>query len=289
MPHDVPQNHFIGSHMSIAGGIHLAVERAVSVGCRALQIFVKNSNRWEGPPISGQGAADYRAAIAGSGIAPEHVFAHTSYLINLASPKDDLGEKSLAALVDELRRCEQLGVPGLVMHPGSPGAADDAAIERIGSRAARALREAGGSTRLLYETTAGTGQHLGRTFEEIAALLDATGLPDRVGCCMDTCHIFAAGYELRRPEAFAETMARFDATVGFRRLCAVHLNDSQHALGSRKDRHEHIGEGELGEQPFRLLLADARFRTVPMALETEKGDDLAEDRMNLATLARLST
>lgn len=284
----VPQRHFAGAHMSIAGGMPRSVERAAQVGCTALQVFVKNSNRWEGPPIADAEAKSFRAALPANGIRPEHVFAHTSYLINLASPDEELGAKSVAALVDELRRCHQLGIPGLVMHPGSPGKGADRAeaIARIGRRAAAALREAGGDTRLLYECTAGTGAHLGATWEDLGELLAATAT-DRAGVCLDTCHMFAAGLDIRTPDAWMATFARFEELVGFKNLHAMHVNDSEPGFGSRKDRHAHIGAGQMGELPFRMLMHDARFDAVPMSLETEKDDSLEDDRRNLATLARL--
>lgn len=275
--------------MSSAGGVEKAAERAGEIGCRALQLFVKNNNRWDGPPITAPSVAAFHANLKRAGIEPAHVFAHTSYLINLASARPDIVEKSIAALEDELRRCEQLGIMGLVMHPGSPGPEGDkaGAIRLVAERARAILKRVDGRVRLLYETTAGTGNTLGRTFGEMAELLDLTGLPNVTGVCLDTCHIFAAGHDIRTPETFAATFAEFDATVGFGRLSAIHLNDSKMELGSRRDRHEHIGKGCIGEAAFRLLLNDPRFDSIPMALETEKDDEHENDRMNLAVLARL--
>jgi len=283
-----PLRHFIGSHMSSAGGVDKAAERAGEIGCRALQLFVKNNNRWDGPPISDETAKHFRAKLATAGIRPEHTFAHTSYLINLGSQKEDVVQRSIGALEDELRRCEQIGLMGLVMHPGSPADCDPVeSLERVSKLSREILVRAGGKVRLLFETTAGTGRTFGASFEQLAQILDETNLPDRVGVCLDTCHIFAAGYEIRNPKGYAETFARFDATVGFKRLFAVHLNDSKMPFASRKDRHEHIGKGEIGEEAFRLLLADPRFEPIPMALETEKDDENANDLMNFVTLARL--
>lgn len=288
-PHIVPTRHRIGSHMSIAGGVEKAIERGASIGCRAIQIFVKNNNRWQGPPISDESAAAFKANLKKHGIRPEDVFAHTCYLINLASSKPEVVEKSIAALEDELRRCEKLGVPGLVMHPGSPmELGRDHGIEAVGTLSRKILlRIKGGKTRLLFECTAGTGSNLGATFEDLRDILAVVNLPDRAGVCLDTCHLFAAGYDLRTPEAWKATMDAFGSIVGFPYLKAFHLNDSKHPLGSRKDRHEHIGKGHLGEEAFRNLLADPRLLDVPMSLETDKGDDLAEDIENLKVLARL--
>ncbi|MDK2970380.1 MAG: deoxyribonuclease [Candidatus Sumerlaeota bacterium] len=282
---------FLGSHMSVAGGVDRAPARGASVDCTAMQIFVKNNNRWQGPPITSEQAANFARELEKTSIALDNVFAHTCYLINLASPKEDVATKSVAALEDELLRCGQLDLPGLVMHPGAHlGEGRDAGIERIADRARAVLRKTPRvRTRLLLETTAGTGTNLGATFEDLRDILDAIGEPERTGVCLDTCHIFAAGYELRDPESYEATMTAFANTVGFDRLFAVHLNDSRNGLGTRKDRHDHIGKGHLGEEPFRLLLNDPRFRSLPMVLETEKGADMQEDRLNLDTLRRLAS
>ncbi len=280
----------LGSHMSIAGGVDRAPARAASVGCTAMQIFVKNNNRWEGPPITGEQARRFPEELAAAGLRLEHVFAHTGYLINLASPKEDVARKSIAALEDELRRCQQLHLPGIVLHPGAHlGTGRDAAIETIAKRAHRIFsRLPDGPTRLLLETTAGTGTNLGGPFEDLRDLLAAIDLPGRMGVCLDTCHIFAAGYDIRTPEAYRKTMTQFGRIVGFKNLRAVHLNDSKHPLGSHKDRHEHIGQGHLGGEAFRSLLTDRRMRKVPMSLETEKDKEMTEDRINLERLRRLA-
>lgn len=276
----------IGSHMSIAGGVEKAPARAASVGCTALQIFVKNNNRWEGPPISPAQAKAFRAELDKVGIPISAVFAHTGYLINLASTKEEVVAKSVVALEDELRRCGQLDLPGIVMHPGAHlGQGRDKGIAEI-ARHCRAVfdRTPNVRTRLLFETTVGNGTNMGGSFEDIRDVIAAVDRPDRVGVCMDTCHIFAAGYDIANKAGYEKTMKDFDAIVGFGRLCAVHLNDSKFGLGERKDRHEHIGKGKLGLDAFRFLLNDPRFAKVPMSLETEKDESLAEDRMNLETL-----
>ena len=276
--------------MSIAGGVDKAPARGASVHCTALQIFVKNNNRWDGPPITAAQAANFAAELKTAGISIANVFAHTCYLINLGSPKKDVVEKSVVALEDELRRCQQLGLPGLVMHPGAHlGTGIDTATEQIVELCLGVFeRTPEVRTRVLFETTAGTGTNLGANFAELGAILKRIDNPGRAGVCLDTCHIFAAGYEIRTPEGYAKTMKEFEREVGFSNLRAVHLNDSKHPLGSRKDRHEHIGKGEIGEEAFRLLLTDKRFGRIPMSLETDKGEDLAEDRLNLAKLYKLA-
>jgi len=279
----------LGSHMSTAGGVDKAPARGASIGCTAMQIFVKNNNRWEGPPISPAVAAAYRENLSASGILPHAVFAHTCYLINLASTNEVTEAKSIAALEDELRRCAQIGVPGLVMHPGGHlGAGRDAGIDKI-ARHCRAIidRTPDVPTRILFETTVGAGTHIGGRFEDLRDLLAAVDRPDRTGVCLDTCHIFAAGYDIRTPAAYRKTMDEMDRIAGSANVRALHLNDSKGAFASRKDRHEHIGDGAIGVEAFRLLLNDPRWRGVPMVLETEKGPDLAEDVRNLATLRAL--
>ncbi len=276
--------------MSIAGGVDMAPARGASVGCRAMQVFVKNNNRWDGPPITPAQVTRFHSELAGAGIALNHVFAHTGYLINLASPKPDVLGKSRIAIEDELLRCGQLDIPGVVMHPGSPTGGDrDTGLRQVAAECAAVIdRTPGVTTRILFETTVGAGSHLGATFQDLHDLLVLTDRPDRTGICMDTCHIFAAGYDIRTAETYEATMKEFARVVGFKNLRAAHLNDSKHGLGTRKDRHEHIGQGHLGEEPFRLLLTDPRFAKIPMSLETEKDADLEDDRRNLATLYRLA-
>jgi deoxyribonuclease-4 len=278
----------LGAHMSIAGGLPEAVRRARAVEATALQVFVKSANQWRARPFAEGEVEAFRAAVREAGLG-EHLTAHSSYLINLASPDAILWERSLQAFVEELRRCTALGIGLLILHPGSHmGAGAEAGLERLTRALDRALDASGTEgTRVLLEITAGQGRCLGGSFEEIATVLDGVRERERVGACFDTCHALAAGYEFRDADSYAQTFARLDATIGLSRLRAFHLNDSRGALGSRLDRHAAIGRGEVGLEPFRLLLNDRRFRGLPMVIETEKGEDLAEDRENLAVLRSL--
>jgi deoxyribonuclease-4 len=278
----------LGAHMSIAGGLPEAVRRARAVEATALQVFVKSANQWRARPFAEGEVEAFRAAVREAGLG-EHLTAHSSYLINLASPDATLWERSLQAFVEELRRCTALGIGLLILHPGSHmGAGAEAGLERLTRALDRALDASGTEgTRVLLEITAGQGRCLGGSFEEIATVLDGVRERERVGACFDTCHALAAGYEFRDADSYAQTFARLDATIGLSRLRAFHLNDSRGALGSRLDRHAAIGRGEVGLEPFRLLLNDRRFRGLPMVIETEKGEDLAEDRENLAVLRSL--
>jgi deoxyribonuclease-4 len=273
--------------MSVAGGVDKALERGQEVGCDTIQIFVRPPNRWAAKPLSGATVAAFSEAVAETGIWP--VFAHALYLINLASPDDELWDKSLAALVDELERCEQLGLPGLVLHPGShKGAGEDAGIARIVAALNQLHRRLPGyQAQVWLETTAGQGDQLGYTFDQLQAMVDGVREPERLGICFDLAHAFAAGYELRTPQDWDATWAAFEARLGLDRLRAVHVNDSKRDVGTRIDRHAHIGKGALGLEPFRFLLNDPRFWGIPMVLETKKGPDMAEDKENLAVLRSL--
>jgi deoxyribonuclease-4 len=277
----------LGAHESIAGGLHKAFDRAESVGCEAVQIFVKPNRAWAVKPLTDEDIARFKARADESGIQP--VVGHASYLLNLGTSNEELWAKSRDTLIVELERCEALGVPYLVLHPGSHvGAGEEAGLERV----AQALGEVHAATsgfrvRVLLETTAGQGTSLGGSFEHLASLMALTPEGERLGVCLDTCHVFAAGYELRTPEGYAATMEAFDQIVGLEWLRAIHLNDSKGDLGSRKDRHEHIGSGHIGLEGFGHVLNDPRFAELPGLLETPKGDDLQEDRENLAVLRSL--
>lgn len=280
----------IGAHMSIAGGYDKAVERAEKVRARALQIFTKNASQWKGKPMGAAAARVFRAAWEGSGV--DAVVAHDSYLINLASPDRFLRERSIRAFADELLRCESLGVPALVTHPGAHrGAGVVEGCDRVADSLdrARRLAPAPGVT-VLLETVAGQGTTLGRTFEELHRIRARVRRSDLVAICLDTCHVHAAGYDLTSERGFEETFEQFDAVLGLENLRAFHFNDSKRERGSRVDRHEHIGRGHLGVEPFARILRDARFRHVPKLLETPKGKDgMVMDRRNLALLRRLAT
>jgi len=275
----------LGAHMSIAGGMPEAIARARSVEATALQVFVKSSNQWAARPFADGEVEAYRAAAREAGL-EEATLAHASYLINLASPDAALWEKSVAAFIVELTRCHALGIPWLVVHPGSHvGTGAAAGIGRVAKALDQALTEtAGQGAGVLLENTAGQGATLGARFEELGEMLALTKQTSRAGICFDTCHALAAGHEFRSAEAYKEMTAALDRAVGLDRLRGFHLNDSKGDLGSRKDRHEHIGKGHVGLEAFRLILGDRRFRDLPMVLETDKGDDLAEDRVNLEVL-----
>jgi deoxyribonuclease-4 len=274
----------LGAHESVAGGLHLALERAESAGCASLQIWTRNSRQWEAPPLEGEAIRQFRAERARYDIHP--IVAHASYLINIASPDDVLYRRSIRTLGDEVLRCDLLGLPYLVLHPG---AHTGSGLEAGHARAIAALREVLSPSprpdvRILVETTAGQGTALGGDFESLAALLSGVNDAERLGVCLDTCHAFAAGYELHHRVGYEAMMAAFAETIGLEHLYVIHLNDSRHPLGSRKDRHAHIGQGEIGLDGFGYLLTDPRLEGLPGILETPKGEALHEDRENLARL-----
>ena len=277
----------LGAHMSVAGGVSKAFERAASIGINTMQVFTKNQNRWQQKPTPQKEIDRWFELQAQTGIGP--VVSHAAYLINLGSPDDALWEKSADALVDELTRAEELGILGVVLHPGAHMSAGEAAgIARIAAGLDRAHAATRGyKTLTLIENTAGQGSVLGYRFEQLRAMLDGVAEPARIGFCLDTCHAFAAGYDIRTPETYAETMAAFDQLLGLKRLKCFHFNDSKKGLGSRVDRHDHIGSGLLGLAAFGFILNDARFAGVPKLLETPKSEDMHEDVENLTVLRGL--
>ena len=277
----------LGAHMSIAGGLHLAFARLREVKGEALQIFLRNERRWQTPPLAPEAVASFRRAHEESGRLP--LAAHDSYLINLAAPDPVVRDRSINAFAEEIARGEVLGISFLITHPGSHlGQGVEAGLERFVQGLDLAIAASlTSSIAVLIETTAGQGTNLGSTFEEIAFILGRTRYRHRLGVCLDTCHCFAAGYDLRSPEAYEKTVCRFHDVIGLERLHYFHLNDSKGDLGSRLDRHEHIGKGRIGLAGFELLLKDARFRHHPMVLETPKGKDLKEDKKNLRVLRSL--
>ena len=279
----------LGAHMSIAGGIDLAPMRGQEVGCQTIQLFTKSSNQWRARPLPPDEIERYQANLRAAGIAP--AVAHDSYLINLASTDPELQRKSAAAFLEELGRAEALGIPYLVTHPGAHmGAGEESGLRQVANSLRELLKQTKGyRVQVVIETTAGQGTSLGHRFEQIAALLDQIGLPERTGVCLDTCHVFAAGYDIRTPKGYAEVLDSFNTLVGISHLRVIHLNDSKKELGCRVDRHEHIGNGAIGLEAFRCLVNDPRLRGVPMILETPKDDDfVSADRRNLATLHRLA-
>ena len=280
-------NDYLGAHMSISGGLHLAIDRAVAAGCNVLQIFTRNSNQWKGKQVSEADAALFRSKLAASGL--HEVVSHDIYLINLAAPPGETRDKSIAAFRDEMETCARLGINKIVMHPGShladsPQTGLARVVEAFDQLFAEVPQFEG---KVLIETTAGQGSNLGRTFEELAAIIKGSRFPEKFGACFDTCHTFAAGYDTATEEGYRDTMEQFDRLVGLERLQCFHLNDSKKGLGSRVDRHEHIGQGTLGLNPFRFILNDSRFCSVPKILETPKGDNDEMDAVNLGILRGL--
>ena len=286
----------IGAHMSVAGGVSKAVDRAVLHGCEALQIFTKNASQWRAKPLDQTEVRAFRQRVEQAGITP--VVSHASYLINLATTFPELREQSLAAFLDEIDRAEALGLLGVVIHPGTCTAgSDDDALRLI----ADAIRQTcktrpRAKTMVLLEHTAGQGRTLGHCFEHLAAIVDHLNGSRRVGVCLDTCHLVASGYDITTEAGYRETFEQFDRLVGIDRLKAFHGNDSKKRCGSRVDRHEHIGKGCIGLEPFRRLLHDTRFAGLPLLIETEKskgaekkGAIVADplDVRNLETLRRL--
>lgn len=279
-----------GSHLSVAGGFENAFKEGVEVGCDCLQIFVKNQRQWSAKPITEEQVAAYKQAEKETGIGP--VVAHASYLLNLASPEAANRDKSIKALIDELQRCEALGVMGLVLHPGAHmGDGIDQGIKRISTSLNKAHTATKGfKCRVLLESTAGQGTTIGHEVEHLGQIIDGVKQGERLGVCLDTCHLFAAGYDIRDGDAFEAMMQAMDASFGVDRIACIHMNDSKFDLGSRKDRHEHIGEGFIGRKGFVNVVNDARLADVPRILETPKEDDdkgRPWDKVNLDKLRRM--
>jgi len=277
----------LGAHMSIAGGLHRALERGRAVGCSVVQIFLKNQMQWKARPLTEADVRLWKAARRATGI--RTAFAHASYLVNLGTPVDAEWRHAIAAFHDELERAEALGLPFVVIHPGShKGAGLEAGLARVAAALDELTRRtAGYRVRIVLENTAGAGDTMGRTFRELAALLEGARVAERVGVCLDTCHLFAAGYDIRRRAGYERVMAECERVLGVSTIRAFHLNDARAGLGSGLDRHGHIGQGQLGLAPFRFLLNDLRWRRVPKALETPKEPEPAADIANLRTLRRL--
>lgn len=283
----------LGAHQSIAGGYYKAVEIAAECGCQCVQIFTKNNNQWRAKALTDEDADKFQAALKRLNIS--HPISHDSYLINLAAPDDELWKKSIEAFAVELLRAEKLGIPYVVTHPGAYTSSSEAAgLKRIVEALDEVHAKVGKlKVRTLLENTAGQGSTLGWRFEQLATVISGAKDPDRLAVCIDTCHLLAAGYPLSTPADYDATMRELDKIIGLKLIKAFHLNDSKKELGSRVDRHEHIGRGKIGLEGFRLLLNDERVAKIPMYLETPKENEAGEpdgiqmDRMNLATLREL--
>jgi deoxyribonuclease-4 len=288
----------LGAHLSIGGGLPRAVDRAVVSGCETLQIFTKSAGQWRARLLPDAEIEEFRRKVRASGVSP--VFAHNSYLINVGTTNNALRAQSIAALWDEWLRAESLGLDGLVMHPGSyTSGSEQDGLRLIADALGELLAKRRLRTRILLEHTAGQGTNLGHRFEHLATILDALKWTQRVGVCLDTCHLVAAGYDITTDRGYRQTFRQLDAIVGLDRVRLFHLNDSKKPCGSRVDRHEHIGKGCLGLETFRRLLNDRRFAEMPMLLETPKNDARERrsaagtleidpyDAMNLATLRSL--
>lgn len=283
----------LGVHVSVSGGLELAWSRAKELGCQTMQIFTKSERQWKGKEITPQTLEVWNTArTAHSDITP--VLTHDSYLINLAAPDDEAWQKSLDAFADEIARNTLLGIPYLVTHAGAHvGSGEEAGLRRIAAgvnRVHRQITEQTGNppgTTILFETTAGQGTALGYKFDHWGRILELLEHPEWVGFCFDTCHVWASGYDLASREGWDSTMSEFEQYIGTEKIKAFHVNDSQKGRGSKVDRHEGIGKGTMGLEPFRFLMNDKRFTNVAKVLETPKGDDTALDLENLATLRSL--
>ena len=277
----------IGAHVSIAGGVSQSLARGRQIGCDCIQIFTKSSRQWAAKPYSSEEIEAFKSAQAETGI--KMVVAHDSYLLNLGAPEEKLRKRSVEGLIDELERCEALGVPFLIAHPGSHvGSGEEAGIATI----ARSIDEAhkscaGFKARIAAEITAGQGSNLGYSFAQMGRIFDAVKENDRLRLCFDTEHAFAAGYDLRTAEGYEQAFAELDRHIGLKRLAAFHINDSMKPLNSHVDRHEHIGKGHLGLETFQRLVNDPRFAGIPMCLETEPGPDMKDIAADLRQLEKM--
>ncbi len=278
----------LGAHMSAAGGLENALLIAKNAGCQCVQLFSANQRQWHAKPVSDEQVEVFRQTYQSSGLAD--LVVHASYLINLAATNVETHKKSVNALREELGRCERLGIDYLVLHPGAHmDAGETKGIEKITESLNRVLTN-GWAGQLLLETTAGQGSSVGCRFEHLAEIRAGLERPEKVGVCMDTCHVFAAGYDIRSPEGYRQTMKDFDQTVGLKHLKVLHVNDSKTAFGSRVDRHEHLGKGNIGKSGFANLVNDNKLNKLPLILETPKGTSPGGrdyDKLNLAYLRKL--
>ena len=260
---------YIGAHVSVSGGVFNAPLNAGAIGAKAFAMFTKNQRQWHAKPIEPQAVETFCANLQQVGIDSEYILPHDSYLINLGSPVPEKNEQSLQGFIHELERCELLGINKLNFHPGShlKQISEQACLDNIALNMNKAIK-ATKTVKLVIENTAGQGSNMGYRFEHLAYLIDKVEDKSRVGVCLDTCHTFTAGYDLRSKEAYEATMQQFDEVVGFEYLMGMHLNDSKQPLGSRKDRHHSLGKGELGLEPFRYIMNDSRMDNIPLILET---------------------
>lgn len=277
----------LGAHTSIAGGVDKAVERAAKIGCTTFQLFTKNSNQWKASPLNEQVVQNYKRLLKLTKLKP--VIAHDSYLINLCAKDKTILKKSREAFIDELQRCEILGIDYLNFHPGSHmGMGEEDGIKLIAESINLAHEKTRGfKVKSMIETTAGQGTSIGYRFEQIKKIIDLVEDKSRLAVCVDTCHIFAAGYDIRTEKNYLKTFEAFDEIIGLKYLKAFHMNDSKKGLGERVDRHEHIGKGKIGLSGFRFIMNDERFVNIPKILETPKGEDMKEDIINMRKLKRL--
>jgi deoxyribonuclease-4 len=269
---------YVGAHVSTAGGVENAPFNAREIGARAFALFTKNQRQWTAKPLTPESIALFRERLAETGIAPEHVLPHDSYLINLGHPEPEGRQKSFDAFVAEMERCQQLGLPLLNFHPGAhlEKAGEEQCLAHVADAINGALARTTGVTAVI-ENTAGQGSNVGFRFEHLAEIIARVEDKERVGVCFDTCHAFAAGYDLRTPEACAATFAEFDRVVGFRYLRGMHLNDAKSTFCSRVDRHDNLGKGNIGWAAFRFIMNDSRFDGMPLILETTDEAQWAEE------------
>jgi deoxyribonuclease IV len=279
--HDI----LIGAHLSISGGLDKAIERAESIGATALQIFTKNNKSYVGSALTQETIDLFKQAVARSSV--KNIMVHSSYLINIGASNTEVEKRSLHALIHELERCEQLAIPYLVLHPGShTGDGISAGIEKIARNLDAVFDHVSGSSMILLETAAGQGSNIGSTFEELAQIIEKVHHKKRVGICVDTCHIFAAGYDIAAPTGYEEYWKNFDAILGLPKLKAIHLNDSKMPCASFKDRHENIGKGHIPLTTFKLIMQDPRLASIPKVLETPSDDGITEYKEEIALLKK---
>ena len=278
----------LGAHMSIQGGVSMAIERARSIRCTAMQVFVKNNMQWFARPLTREEIRTFLNHVQRGELLS--VFGHANYLINLAATNPQFHANSIRALAEELVRADQLELPFLVLHPGAHvGAGEEAGLKKIADSVDEVFRKIPKvKTKIALEITAGQGSCLGHRFEHLAHIIANVREPDRLGVCLDTAHLFAAGYNIGNESGVRKTFREFDRSIGRNRLVAIHVNDSKTGHGSRVDRHQHIGKGTIGLDAFRFIMRSPRFSKIPKVLETPKGKDLREDVVNLKTLRALA-